>query len=95
MGHRIEEMEFDKTKIYCVYIGSVSYTAKFIKTVRIDNTIFFVFKEMVEGFGFHKNLYIQARYVGYIFEFDSMDEYNKHYKLWEEEQQEKKFKSDI
>ncbi len=88
-------LEFNKEKIYYVYLPSTSYACRWVKTLRIGDVIFVCFRIEDEGWGFHKNFYVQTRYVTQIIEFDSMAEYKEHYKSWDEEQRERKFKSDV
>ena len=90
-----ENFEFDRSKIYCVYTPHESYPGKFIKAVRMGENLFLCFRIADKGWGFQKNVYIQAQYVTEILEFDSVHEYEEHRQNWEEEEKEKKFKTDF
>ncbi len=89
----VENFEFDKNKIYFIY-ATGAFPCRFIRTVNIAGTVYFCFKNIQTGFASQKNIYIQPQHIDQLFEFDSVRDYEEHFKLWEEEKEQRKYKND-
>lgn len=87
---QIEDFEFDRNKVYFLY-STESFACKYVKTVRVAGEIYFVFKNIDAGWGSGKNIYVQPDHVDQLFEFDSVHEYEEHYRRWEEERESRRF----
>ncbi|HOW59629.1 MAG TPA: hypothetical protein PLO78_07910 [Candidatus Omnitrophota bacterium] len=82
-------------KVYIIYYGNNGWVVgKFIETVNSGGGVLLKINQLSDGFGHQKHHFINPAYVTDIIEFDSYDEYKKHFDDWKEDEKLRKFKND-
>ena len=96
MSEEKQKFDLKKDKVYVVYLagGRGTVVGQYLDYNDYEGGILINFKNVDDGWATQKKFILNPTYISHMVEFDTKEEYQRHYNAWKEEEKSNKFKNE-